>query len=113
MNNEKRASLVEFGGLDTTLVLFFLALEYGRGADVFSTDGAMMGITLVVVLALPYFLPSRPERTSCSSWLLGRAILASAAFLLGIGIDRMAGTLLPEAIGFLPMTFLVLASIAS
>ncbi len=113
MNKEKRTSLVEFGGLDTTLVLFFLALECGRGSDIFSVDGAMMGITLVMVLVLPYFLPSSAERSSFSGWLLGRGILASAAFVMGIGISRMAGTMLPEAIGFLPMTFLVVASVAS
>lgn len=113
MNKEKRSSLVEFGGIDTTLVLFFLALEYGRGADVWSIDGAMMGITLVMVLVLPYFLPTVAEKPAFSSWLLGRGILTSAAFVLGIGVSRMAGALLPEGVGFLPMTFLILASIVS
>jgi len=113
MNKEKRSSLVEFGGLDTTLVLFFLALEFGRGSAVFSIDSGMMGITLVMVVVLPYFLPSLDRRASFSSWMLGRVILASAAFVAGVGIDRMAGTVLPEGVGFLPMTLLVFASIIS
>jgi hypothetical protein len=113
MNRENRASLIEFGGMDTTLVLFFLALEYGRGADVLSIEGAVTGITLVMVIVLPFFLPSLSDKPSFSSWLLGRTVLASAAFVLGLGVGAMSGTTLPDGVGSLPMTFLILASVFS
>ena len=111
--NKENESLIEIGGIDTTFVLFFLAVEFGRGSDVLSVDGAMMGITLTMVLLLPYFLLDASVRPSLSGWLLGRAVLASAAFVLGIGISKMAGTVLPEGIALLPMTFLILTSIVS
>ena len=113
MNKENRPSLIELGGMDTTLVLFFLALEYGRGAEVLSIEGAVTGITLVMVVVLPYFLPSLADNPSFSSWLLGRALLASTAFVLGLGVGATAGTTLPAGIGSLPMAFLILASICS
>ena len=112
MSMEKRSSLFKIGGIDTTFVLFFLALEFGRGSDVLSIDGTMMGITLVMVLVLPYFLLDMQSRPPLSGWLLGRGILASAAFVLGIGVSKMTGTL-PEGIGLLPMTFLILTSVVS
>ena len=113
MSMEKRSSLFKIGGIDTTFVLFFLALEFGRGSDVLSIDGTMMGITLVMVLVLPYFLLDMQSRPPLSGWLLGRGILASAAFVLGIGLSKTTGTLLPEGISLLPMTFLILTSIIS
>ena len=113
MNKEKRSSLVEFGGIDTSLVLFFLALEFGRGSEVLSIDGVMMGVTLVMVLVLPYFLPSAEATASFSGWLLGRGILASAGFVLGIGLSGITGSMLPPLFGSLPMTFLILASVVS
>jgi hypothetical protein len=112
MNKENKLSL-EFGGIDTTLVLFFLALEFGRGANVLSIDGALMGITLIMVIVLPYFLPSTLERPLFSSWLLGRGILAAAAFVLGLGIGTMSGTVLPAGVALLPMAFLIIAAIIS
>ena len=54
-----KSTIGEFGGMisfDTTFVLFFLAMEYGRSTQMFSIDAVLMGITTLMVLALPYFL---------------------------------------------------------
>ncbi|CAN5512262.1 hypothetical protein BH10ACI3_BH10ACI3_03130 [soil metagenome] len=106
----------EFGGMvgiDTTFVLFFLALEYGRGVQPFSIDGLLMGTTMMMVLALPYFLPSRYEKPSFSNWLLGRGAIALVGMILGVAFKQSLGVVLPAGLRFLPMTFLILASMVS
>ena len=110
---EGRFSGFEIGGIDTTFVLFFLAVEYGRAVDVVSLDGLVMGITMIMVLVLPYFLPSATERPSFAHWMVGRGIVAIVAFLTGVGLSQWTGSLLPEGVRFLPMTFLILASMIS
>lgn len=112
-NTENRYSGFELGGLDTTFVLFFLTLEYGRAVDLFSLEGFVMGITILMVLILPYFLPSLIDRPLFAGWMIGRSVIAAAGLLLGIGLSRWTGTLLPEGVAFLPMTFLILASMIS
>lgn len=110
---ESRSSGFEIGGVDTTFVLFFLALEYGRALNVFSLDGVVMAVTIMMLLVLPYFLPSLTERPSFARWMVGRGIVTIAAFVMGAGLSRWAGNLLPESVRFLPMTFLILASMVS
>ena len=107
---EGRFSGFEIGGIDTTFVLFFLALEYGRAVNVVSVDGVVMGITIIMILVLPYFLPSLARRPTFANWVLGRSAVTVSAILLGVGLGETAGTLLPEGVRFLPMTFLILAS---
>jgi len=101
------------GDLDTTFVLFFLALEYGRSASALSIDGFFMGITMIMVLILPYFLPSRFERPRMSEWMLYRGTVALAGLGLGVLMSFSIGGLLPEGTRFMPMTFLILASMIS
>jgi phosphatidylglycerophosphate synthase len=112
-NTGNRYSGFEFGGLDTTIVLFFLTLEYGRAVEMLSLEGVVMGITILMVLVLPYFLPSLVDRPALGSWLIGRGAVAMIGMLLGVGLSRWAGNLLPEGVAFLPMTFLILASMIS
>jgi uncharacterized membrane protein len=98
-------------GVDTIFVLFFLALEYGRGVSVFSVDGALMGTTLAMVLVLPYFLPSRVERPSISKWLAVRGMVAIVALMIGVALSgKSAGT---ASFSTMPMTFLILSSMVS
>ncbi len=100
-------------GIDTKFVLFFLALEYGRAGYALSLDGIVMGISMIMILVLPYFLPSRYEMPSFSNWLVYRGIVAVAGVAAGIVLGQTTGVLLPEGAGFIPMTLLIMASIVS
>ena len=100
-------------GIDTMFVLFFLALEYGRAVQMFSIDGLLMGITMLMVLTLPYFLPSGSEKPLFTSWIMGRGAIALAGILLGFAFKQSLGVGLPGGLRFMPMTFLILASMVS
>src|SRR6266705_628939 len=91
-------------GIDTTFVLFFLALEYGRAVQMFSMDGLFMGITMLMVLTLPYFLPSVREQPLFSNWMMGRGAIALFCILLGFGFKQSLGVVLPESLRFMPLT---------
>ena len=111
-----KSTIAEFGGMvsfDTTFVLFFLALEYGRGVSMFSIDGALMGTTMLMVLVLPYFLPSRYEKPLFTNWVAGRTAIALFGMLLGVVFRQSLGTVLPESLRFMPMMLLILAAIIS
>ena len=99
--------------VDTTFVLFFLALEYGRGVSRFSIDGALMGTTMLMVLVLPYFLPSPYEKPSFTNWVAGRTVIALFGMLLGLVFRQSLGTVLSESLRFVPMMFLILTAIIS
>lgn len=102
-----------FGGFDTLAVLFFLGLEYGRAVRVFSMDGFLMGTTMLMVLVLPYFLPSRLLKASFGNWMISRSIVTMAAIFLGVALRQSLGTILPETLRFMPMTLLILTSMVS
>ena len=104
---------LEWAGTDTAIVLFFLALEYGRSVRVFALDGVLMAVTMVMVLVLPYFLPSNVSSVSLARWVLNRAAVMSAGLLLGIGFGAGLGGTLPKSFSLVPMTFLILASMVS
>lgn len=99
--------------IDTCVVLFFLALEYGRAVQALSVDGFLTGITITMLLVLPYFLPSNVERPTFSNWLLARGAVALGGMILGVGFKQSLGVVLPESMRFIPMTFLILASMIS
>ncbi len=105
--------LGRMAGIDTKFVLFFLALEYGRGVYALSLEGIVMGITMLMVLVLPYFLPSRHEMPTFSNWLVYRGITAVIGVAAGIFLGQTAGVVLPESAASMPMTFLILASMVS
>ena len=99
--------------IDTCLVLFFLALEYGRAVQALSVDGLLIGVTILMVLVLPYFLPSNIERPTFGNWLLARGAVALTGMMLGVAFKQSLGVVLPESLRFMPMTFLILASMIS
>src|SRR6266404_1304102 len=99
--------------IDTTFVLFFLALEFGRTRQVFSMDGSIMAFTLVMVLVLPYFVASSSEKPAFGNWLIGRTIVAGFGIVLGLVFKQSIGVLLPGSLRFLPLTLLVVASMIS
>ena len=110
--NNTLGTLSQFG-IDTAFVLFFLALEYGRAARAFSIDGILMAVTMVMVLVLPYFLPSNWNATTFMSWLTVRSGVALGGLVFGAMFSYSVGTVIPESLKFMPMTFLILASMIS
>ena len=115
MKNTKEKIAIFGGpsGIDTLFVLFFLALEYGRAVEAVSVDGFLMGTTMLMVLVLPYFLPSRWARPQFANWLVARGLVTMAAVILGVGFRQSLGVILPESVRFMPMTFLIMASMIS
>jgi hypothetical protein len=98
---------------DTAFVLFFLALEYGRSVRPLSVDGMLLAITMMMVLVLPYFLPSRSEKPIFTNWLLGRGAIAVLGIMLGVIFTQSVGTIVPETLRFMPLTLLIIASMIS
>ena len=98
-------------GVDTIFVLFFLGLEIGRSVELLSVDGILMSTTLMMVLVLPYFLPSRAERPSMTNWLAVRGGLTLIGLLLGVFYGH--GVAAPAGYRTIPMTFLILSAMVS
>lgn len=113
MNKLTETGIGSMVAIDTTFVLFFLALEYGRAVQMFSVDGLLMGVTMLMVLVLPYFLPSRYEKPEFSNWLVGRGAIALCGITLGFAFRQSIGVVIPESLRFMPLTFLILASMIS
>ena len=99
--------------IDTTFVLFFLGLEFGRTLQNVTFDGLLLLMTTVMMVILPYFLPSSAECPSLAKWLAGRTLIAVLATGVGAILGPMYGTLLPESFRFLPLTLLILAAMSS
>lgn len=98
--------------IDTTFVLFFLAVEFGQNLGIFALDSIVLAITLLMLLILPYFLPS-VEKPSFGNWILGRSFIALFAVILGIIFQQTLGTVLPETFRFIPMTLLIVTAMLS
>ncbi len=95
--------------VDTSFVLFFLAVECGRTFFSLSLDNIFMLLTLLAVAVFPYFLAS-DEKPSLANWLLGRSLIVVLAILLGAIFKQSLGVVLPEAFRFLPMTLLIVTA---
>ena len=98
--------------LDTTFVLFFLAIEFGQTLDSFGFDTILLAITLGSIAVLPYFLPSN-DSASFGKWLIGRGTITGFAILLGVAFKQSLGVVLPETFRFLPMTLLIVTAMVS
>ena len=99
--------------VDTTFVLFFLAVEFGRGATGFDLGSALMATTLISFIILPYFLSANGEKPEFSTWLLRRGAIAVFAAGLGFLFAQSVGTALPDAFAYLPMTLLLVTAMTS
>lgn len=99
--------------LDTTFVLFFLAVDFGLSLFSFGIDGIFSAITLAMLLVLPYFLPSSSAKPEFGSWMFGRILIAMLAVILGIMFRQTLGVVLPETFKFLPLTLLIAAGMIS
>ena len=99
--------------IDTTFVLFFLALDFGQSALSSGIDTIFSGLTLGMLLVLPYFLPSGSEKPEFMGWLLGRSLISVFAIGLGLMYQQALGVVLPDMFRFLPMTLLIVTAMLS
>lgn len=102
-----------FFALDTTFVLFFLAMDFGQAWFTFGIDGLLAAITLIAFVILPYFLPFSEERPEFVRWIFGRFILTAFGITMGLVLKQAVGVLLPEWLRFMPMTLLIVSTIFS
>ncbi|MGH9949843.1 MAG: hypothetical protein ACRD6X_21965 [Pyrinomonadaceae bacterium] len=97
--------------MDTTFVLFFLALDIGTSYASFGFDTLLSAVTLTMFASLPYFLPFAGEKPDFTGWLVGRMFIAAIGILAGLAVAASVGTMFPESVRFLPMTLLIIAGI--
>jgi hypothetical protein len=97
--------------IDTTFVLFFLALEFGRTFGIFSLDNLFIGIALLSVIVLPYWLNT--EREDFTSWVFGRTLITAFALCAGMIFNQSLGVVLPHSFKYAPMTMLMLTAFLS
>lgn len=97
--------------LDTTFVLFFLAMDLGQASLTMSFATALQLVTLVVFLVVPYFLPFTGDQQGFSRWLVGRIVVGAVGVTFGLMLGQAIGTVLPDAFRFVPMTLLIVAAI--
>ena len=99
--------------VDTTFVLFFLAVDFGQSLLDFGLDTLLSALTLGMLAVLPYFLPSEAERPDFAGWLLGRGVIAIFATGLGMMFGQSLGVVLPATFSYLPMTLVIVTAAAS
>ena len=97
--------------LDTTFVLFFLAMDLGQISFTMSLATALQMLTLFVFLVVPYFLPFTGDQQGFSKWLIGRIVVGAVGITFGLMLGQAIGTVLPDAFRFVPMTLLIVAAI--
>jgi len=99
--------------IDTTFVLFFLAIDFGQSALSAGLDTIFSGVTLGMVLVLPYLFPSDSEKPDFTGWLLGRSLITVFAVALGLMYRQALGVVIPDVFRFLPMTLLIVTAMVS
>ncbi len=112
-NVQSRIANDEGFAVETTFVLFFLAVEFGQSANWFAFDSLFLGLTLAVFAVLPYLLYSGTEKPNFANWVFGRSLIAAFAILLGAMFKQALGVVLPETFRFLPLTLLVATAMIS
>ena len=95
--------------VETTFVLFFLAVEFGQSINAFAIDTIVMAITLLAFIIVPYFMPSE-DKPEFGKWVLGRSLIAVFAVGLGMMFKQTLGVVLPEMMRYLPMTLLIVTA---
>jgi hypothetical protein len=98
--------------VDTTFVLFFLAVDCGQRFT-FGIDGMLSAVTLAMFVVLPYFLPFQGEKPEFERWLFGRVAIAALAIVLGAMFRQAMGVILPDMFRFVPLTLLIVAATIS
>jgi len=98
--------------VDTTFLLFFLALEFGQSVVGLSIESVLSVATLLVIAIAPYFLVA-DNKPGFKRWLFGRGVIALFAIMLGFMFRQSVGVVLPEMFRFLPMTLLIVTAMLS
>jgi hypothetical protein len=98
--------------VDTTFVLFFLAVDCGQRFT-FGIDGMLSAVTLAMFVVMPYFLPFQGEKPEFERWLFGRVAIAALAIVLGAMFRQALGVILPDMFRFVPFTLLIVAAMIS
>jgi len=99
--------------IETTFVLFFLAIEFGQSVNWLAFDSLFLGMTVIVIAVLPYFLFTEDEQPDFGNWILGRSLITGFAVLLGAMFKQTLGVVLPDSFRFLPMTLLIATAMIS
>lgn len=99
--------------VDTTFVLFFLAVDLGQSIGNKGLDAMISAAAVLLLLVLPYFLPSDGDKPDFWGWIVGRGLIAGFATLLGMILAPSIGSVLPDLFRFLPMTLLILTAAVS
>lgn len=99
--------------LDTTFVLFFLAVDLGLTILSFGLDSAISTVTLAMLIVFPYFLPCEGEKPEFSGWVSGRLFIAAFGIVLGLMLKSSLGVVLPEMFRLVPLTLLIVAAMIS
>ena len=97
--------------LDTSLVLFFLAMEIARSPVRANLETGISVLTLAAFVVLPYLLPFTKEAGGFLRWITGRVLITISGVMFGLVFSQATGTLLSEAFRFVPMTLLIVAAI--
>lgn len=97
--------------VDTTFVLFFLAVEFGRSFGGITLESGFLVLALLTVAVMPYFLTD--EKPEFKIWVIGRFAIAVFAIMLGWTFKQSLGVVFPEMFRFLPMTLLIVAAMLS
>ncbi len=98
--------------IDTSFVLFFLAIEFGQSFAGFGFESIFLVITLLTVAVVPYFAESG-ERPEFRNWLIGRAAILVFAVVLGVIFKQSLGVVFPAEFRFIPMTLLIVSAVLS
>ncbi len=99
--------------IDTTFVLFFLALDLGMSFTSAGIDSILSVVTVAAFVVLPYFLPENGEKPEFAVWAAGRTLIALFGTALGFAFRQGIGSALPEVFIYLPMTLLIASAMAS
>ena len=97
--------------LDTTFVLFFLAMETAQTGFGLGVESVLSVVTLIAFLVLPFFLPLMGETLGFARWIMGRILVAGMGVVFGLVLSQATGTLLPDTFRFVPMSLLIVAAI--
>jgi hypothetical protein len=98
--------------IDTTFVMFFLALDLGQNLGHFGFDTILITMVLMMVAVFPIFIAPTGNKPF-GNWLLGRGLIIVFALVLGLIFKQTLGIVFPESFNFLPLTFLILAAMIS
>lgn len=99
--------------VDTTFVLFFLALELGLSFGTFGFDDFLSIDTLAAFVSVPYLLPGEGEKPDFRNWAMGRSLIALFGLALGVVFKQTLGVVLPVGFAYLPMMLLIVSATAS